>query len=220
MLNVYFKVFDATTLPILNELRQKRYRTICCWVSDKDKDKEQIRNIRDLKTIKHSDIDNHLTCYNWDITQCQIYPEYDGLEHLVFRSLNENTPFVCIDNCQHCNNMLVLFQDAKHKTDYPQCFVKVPCFHRLEDLMDYALQNGVFSFSLKDTPQFGKCNGIKPVQGATVYKEQASGRYWYMDMLHKTHYEVFDHQGRHLGEADLTGVLNKEKKDSRKRITI
>lgn len=142
------------------------------------------------------------------------------MEHLLWRILNENTPFVCIDNRSHCNNQLSLFHDAKHKDEYPNQFVKVPCFTTLGGLMEYAQNFGVFSFSLQDGTNFDKCNNISPIQGATVFRNKKTGYYWYMDMLHKNHYEVFDKTGVHLGEADMNGTLDTSKKDSKKRISV
>ena len=220
MLNVYFKILDNVTLPILEELRKKRYNHIRCWFKDSDKSQKPMLYIRDSDIIQHPRTDKSLICYNWDILAGQAQPEYDGLEHLVWRSLQHNESFVCIDNCSHCNDQLVLFQDAKHMKDYPQVFIRVPCFHKITDLMDYAHSEGVFSFTLKDNNSFEKCNGIKPIQGAIVYKETTTGHFWYLDMFHKTHYVVFDHKGKHLGEADMNGVLDKTKKDKTKTITL
>lgn len=219
MLNIYFKILDNVTLPILKELREKRYNGIRFWFKDSDKNQRAVLYIRDSDTIQHPQTDKNLTCYNWDVIAGQAQPEYDGLEHLVWRSLQHNEDFVCVDNCSHCNDQLVLFQDARHKKDYPQAFVKVPCFYLITDLMNYAQAVGAFSFTLKDNNHFEKCNGIDPIQGAIVYKETATGHFWYLDMLHKTHYEVFDHTGKHLGEADMNGVLDTTKKDKNKMIT-
>ncbi|MGL5980553.1 MAG: hypothetical protein ACRCZY_06710 [Phocaeicola sp.] len=219
MLNVYFKVIDEVTRPILLELRGARHNDIKCWF--KESDKESVAFIRDLQLIQHKDIDKSVGCYNWDIEACNILPEYDGLEHLVWRSINETTAFVCIDSSNHCGNELVLFQDATHKTELPQAFVKIPCFGNYEDLIEYADSKGVFSFSLSNPTRFEKCSGIGPFQGAPVYREKITGRYWYKDMLHKTHYEVFDSNGvKHLGEANMDGVLDEGKKDKSKKAII
>lgn len=218
MLNIYFKTLDSATLPILEKLREKRYYGIKCWL--KQNDIKKVIHIRDANIIQHCQTNNHLTCYCWDISNCMIYPEYDGLEHLIWRHLEQNEKFVCIDNRSHCNNQIVLFQDAPQLKDYPKEFVKVPSFHQIEDLIEYALAEGVFSFTLNDPNRFEKYNGISPIQGASVYKELSTGYYWYIDMLHKNHYEVFDHTGNHLGEADLNGILDTTQKDTTKRISL
>lgn len=54
-------------------------------------------------------------------------------------------------------------------------------------------------------------------QGATVYIENETKNYWYLDSFHKNHYEVFDNQGKHLGEADLSGIINTNKQDKAKK---
>ena len=77
--------------------------------------------------------------------------------------------------------------------------------------------NSIFSFSLKDKRRFQKCANIAPVQGSSVYKEIATGYYWYKDNFHRTHYEVFDSFGKkHLGEASLDGIIDKGKADKGK----
>jgi hypothetical protein len=66
---------------------------------------------------------------------------------------------------------------------------------------------------------FAKTN--KPhQQGQPVYQERKTNHYWYLDNIHKNHYEVFDSNGKHLGEANLNGVLNYNKRDKEKFINI
>lgn len=219
MLNVYFKVIDDITHPILLKLREARHKEVRCWF--KASDRGNVMFIKDLHLIEHNATDKNLGCYNWDIMTCNVVPEYDGLEHLVWRSIHEVTEFACIDSNNHCGNELVLFQDASHLSNYPQGFIKVPCFSSYKALIEYADSKGVFSFTLSDTNRFVKCTGIDQIQGASVYREKATGRYWYKDMFHKTHYEVFDSNGiRHLGEANMDGVLDENKSDSSKKSII
>jgi hypothetical protein len=54
------------------------------------------------------------------------------------------------------------------------------------------------------------------VKGAIAYKEIYSGRLWYLDTLHRSHFEVFDHNKRHLGTASLDGNLNENSRDASK----
>jgi hypothetical protein len=60
----------------------------------------------------------------------------------------------------------------------------------------------------------------KTEQGQQVYKEIGTNRYWYLDNFHKNHYEVFDSQCNHIGEANLNGTIDESKKDNTKTITI
>lgn len=220
MLNVYFETIDEVTRPILFGLRSGCYSRIKCWF--KDDDLRNIARMKDVQPIRYRETDMNLCCYSWDIENvCASLKCDGGLEHLVWRWLHDGMRFVCIDSKEHCKNRIVLFQDARYKTDYPQEFVKVPCFRTLEDLLRYAQEQGVFSFTLTDSQRFKKCNGINPIQGASVYQENKTGYYWYLDMLHKAHYEVFDKTGKkHLGEADLEGNLDTEKADKNKQLEV
>lgn len=68
----------------------------------------------------------------------------------------------------------------------------------------------IYSFSLKDGTRFQKDGRI--VQGQNVYREIDTGYYWYLDNLHKNHYEVFDGNGQHIGTANTDGVIDPSKK--------
>ncbi len=59
------------------------------------------------------------------------------------------------------------------------------------------------------------------VKGATMYHEIATNYYWYLDTFHgsdtqDTHFEVFNAQKIHLGEADLNGNIDTSKADKDK----
>ncbi|WP_018965908.1 hypothetical protein [Porphyromonas gulae] len=72
-------------------------------------------------------------------------------------------------------------------------------------------QRGIIcQFSLKDGTRFQKDGRI--VQGQNVYREIGTGYYWYLDNLHKNHYEVFDKNGQHIGTANMDGVIDPGKK--------
>ncbi|WP_276878983.1 hypothetical protein [Bacteroides heparinolyticus] len=68
----------------------------------------------------------------------------------------------------------------------------------------------IYSFSLKDGSRFQKNGRI--VQGQNVYREIETGYYWYLDNLHKNHYEVFDRNGQHIGTANTDGVIDPSKR--------
>ena len=140
----------------------------------------------------------------------------DGLKHLTTWHEMYQENFICIDHTLPPKNRLVLFRDAVHKEDYPKGFIHVPCFNDLDKLLDYLKSQGFFQFSLEDSKRFTKTSFV--IQGAPVYQENNTKHYWYRDNLHKTHYEVFDSNGKnHLGEADLDGNLDSSKKDKSKR---
>lgn len=219
MINIYFHVIDSETSSILKILRNLRNQNIKLWFNTSD-NKEAINFIKDKSLIEHKDVDNELVCFLWNISGTATVPLYnnDGLFHLVSRYISDKTDFVCIDSKEYAKNQLVLFQDAIHKTEYPKELIKIPCYKDRASFFQYLEDKGIFSFSLKDKRRFQKCANIAPVQGSSVYKEIATGYYWYKDNFHRTHYEVFDSSGKkHLGEADLDGVIDKNKADKNKR---
>lgn len=215
-LNVYFKLIDDITLPILHELRSYRYTSIHYWINPEHTSLNY--NIRDLKSIQHIGTDHQLTCFDWNIDSMIAEPQNDGLEHLVSRFLSDGAKFAIVDNCRHSGNQLVLFQDASHLKEFPQGFVKVPCFCDFQDLIDYAISENIFPFSLENNTYFQRTQ--QTIQGKIVYREKKQNRFWYLDNLHKNHYEVFDSRGQHLGEANLEGILDPSKVDKNKRLKI
>lgn len=68
----------------------------------------------------------------------------------------------------------------------------------------------IYRFSLKDGTRFQKDGRI--FQGQNVCREIDTGYYWYLDNLHKNHYEVFDRNGQHIGTANTDGVIDHSKK--------
>lgn len=73
-------------------------------------------------------------------------------------------------------------------------------------------------FSLSGSSKFSETS--QKMKGAKVYKECSTGYYWYRDTFHNTHYEVFDANGRHIGEANLSGDLDMSKAKPGRRLTI
>jgi|BarGraIncu00431A_1022009.scaffolds.fasta_scaffold00008_2 hypothetical protein len=70
----------------------------------------------------------------------------------------------------------------------------------------------VVAFSLTDTSRFKKTNFER--QGQLVYKELRTKCFWYLDNLHRNHYEVFDSNESHLGIADLSGKVDTSKREN------
>jgi hypothetical protein len=62
------------------------------------------------------------------------------------------------------------------------------------------------------------------IQNRKVYKEKKTDHLWYVDNMHyggSAHLEVFDKTGkRHLGEANLYGIIDYNKADSTKKTGI
>ena len=214
--NIYFPVIDDRTRPILLKLRDERASCIKLWFNASEEDQVVVK-MRDKDIIQYPEINNELTCYLWDITSGTAIGQYSGFEHLVSRCVSFDTEFICVVNKEYCNDQLVLFQDARHRDDYPQKFILVKCFSTYDALIAHLRKQGAFRFNLEDANKFKRCQNFL-VQGAKVYQELSTGRYWYLDNLHKNHYEVFSSTKRHLGEADLDGNLDVSKADSSKHL--
>jgi hypothetical protein len=60
----------------------------------------------------------------------------------------------------------------------------------------------------------------KNSKGVSIYQEKNTNYYWYFDYLHQNHYEVFDEIGRHIGEADIHGVIDFTKKVNGRTIEL
>ena len=73
-------------------------------------------------------------------------------------------------------------------------------------------------FSLADKSKFQRTNSIYYPTKQRVYREIRTGYYWYFDVYHKNHYEVFDENDNHLGEASLEGVIDSSKADPSRSI--
>ena len=74
----------------------------------------------------------------------------------------------------------------------------------------------VVDFSLSDTSRFKKTKFER--QGQLVYKELTTKCFWYLDNLHRNHYEVFDSNENHLGEADLNGNIDISKRENGRKL--
>ena len=114
---------------------------------------------------------------------------------------------------------LPIFKDCQHIAGLPK-FVHIEF---IADEKEFQLwwniyQNGKSHFSLLNRQRFTRTHLVE--QGKTVYKEVSTNRYWYLDNLHKDHYEVFNAQGEHIGIANLQGEINNSKKEKGRTISL
>lgn len=75
---------------------------------------------------------------------------------------------------------------------------------------------------LSDTKRFER-TGRPYQQGRKVYQEIETKYYWYVDNMHfgeSAHLEVFDSNGVHLGESDLSGNIDRMKIDTFKKLKL
>lgn len=110
-------------------------------------------------------------------------------------------------------------KDALHLNDLP-ILVSIPTVNNEIEFSQWVTTLSTPNFSLKNKTKFERTNQKHVKQ--RIYKEITTGNYWYYDFFHDTnkkHYEVFNAQGVHLGEANTEGTLDTTKADNLKRIT-
>lgn len=73
---------------------------------------------------------------------------------------------------------------------------------------------------LRDTGRFARTSLLN--QGRVVYLDRRTSCYYCVDNMHVggAHLEVFDADGRHIGEASLGGALDQSKADTGKRLAM
>jgi hypothetical protein len=116
------------------------------------------------------------------------------------------------ENIETDRDVLLVCKDARHILDLPK-FARIPYITDKYSLDLWLATNHIVEFSLLNKSCFTSTKKIE--QGQRVYKEIKADRYWYLDNLHKDHYEVFDSNGEYIGKANLRGEINKTKKSRR-----
>lgn len=98
-------------------------------------------------------------------------------------------------------------------------FIEVPFVEKKEELKDiFEERQDPIDVFLHNVEKFRKTHRI--IQGRTLFEEIKNKRLWYLDNFHRNHFEVFDHDRKHLGEADLNGNLLPGTRDKSKDNTI
>ncbi|KAA6334987.1 hypothetical protein EZS27_016736 [termite gut metagenome] len=164
--------------------------------------------------------------WNYDKLPSVEYNPHETLSEIaekIFAYPNEN--YLLLNLSEHiktCRNVLLICKDAKHISDLPK-FVRIPFVTDKEELELWLATNHITKFSLLDRNLFSRTTYIE--QGQRVYQEILTNCYWYLDAFHNQndkdkHYEVFNANGEHIGEANLDGVLDTSKQENGRTIDI
>jgi hypothetical protein len=128
----------------------------------------------------------------------------------------------CVENCQH-PDIRECFSIPIVKNNSEEFLVKLDCLDNKSAIENWLREKQILKDPelkgiLKDAKRFRKI----PRQGEpNRYFEILTKRYWYLDELHRNHFEVFDSTGKnHLGVADLEGNIDETKKDPNRSIDI
>jgi len=103
-----------------------------------------------------------------------------------------------------------VFKDAKHIRHLPSQFIQIPHVAERNELEIWLATYHQLTFSLLDRTRFQRTSYVQ--HGKPIFKEVDTGYLWYLDNLHKDHYEVFNAQRQHIGIADMKGEIDHSKK--------
>lgn len=123
----------------------------------------------------------------------------------------------CVDRLQHpdireCFAIPIVKNNSKD-------VVKLDCLDNKSAIENWLRENQILKSPdledcLKDTTRFEKTSIIW--QGRSVYREISTQYFWYLDNLHKSHFEIFDPTGKHhIRIGDLEGNSRESTKKER-----
>ena len=211
--NLFFPIVDRDTVVLINYIRAIRSRNVILWFRKEDAQHELIRLLRDRRFIDDNLSVNHEVQYiKWDLTTYQ-FCDASPYDALITRTEKHGTEFMVVLPSNCLKGHLFLFYDAPHREDLPSDFFRVRVISSKDDLLNLFIS--LSEFNIEDETKYKRLD--RHIKGATIYQELSSGKFYYLDTFHKTHYEVYDSTGKtHLGEMDLFGVFDDTKRDKSK----
>lgn len=219
VVNILFLDHEVETLKAFDMVRVYRNKRMKFWIPTTS-NIGRLRCSKDREIIDESaSLRGDLLSYEWDKATCVANLFVDkGLRAMIDRIRRQGMEFVVVGQEKRINSEFIAFVDAQNNRDLPDCFIKIPWFSTKEDLDLYLDKQGVFDFALDDKSKYQKTSLVG--EGTPVYKEISNGNLIYKDTTHLDHYEVFDKTGKHLGEMSRDGVLDRNKRDPKKRINL
>lgn len=157
----------------------------------------------------------------WDTLTCCSNPDIGN----VVKNASETPEKVCciLSFCEGnptIYDAIHVIKDAENRKELPQ-ITSIPLFFTGSDCLEWMNGLCVNKFSLRNRDTFDRTSYIRPVSKQRIYRHKRDGNYWYFDFYHKdnkAHYEVFDGDGHHVGEADMGGVIIPNTQDASKSI--
>ena len=215
MLYVFIEKLNPAIVTEISNARQEANPEIkLCFDTN-------IKNQKPIIAIKDADIISGNTggvnVVSWDVN-CGI-ASYDNNVYFALAQKQNFNNYVLLDNTNHPKGCKTFFLEKAIDSNYPDRFYKLPSFATYFDVLNYGIsKNFIKPFSLENKKRFQKTKLIE--QGAFVYKELTTGYFWYLDNLHKDHYEVFDSNGKHIAEADMNGKMNPKRQIKGRTIQV
>lgn len=217
MVIVFVPELTPTIRSVVIELRKERPRNMrLCMPSatlEKDKALKIASDIRKLENGVRPDLS--ICCYEWDLGASIAQPMLPIYNYCVEQSSIDKYDWVILTERVYPKKAMFIFQDAPHKSHLPDDWYSYHCFNNKKDLIAYCDIIEAPIYKLSGNPLFRPSHDkYKHTRGAQVYEEIKTGRLWYLDTLHKNHFEIFDGTGMtHWGEADRAGNPDPSKAD-------
>ncbi len=120
--------------------------------------------------------------------------------------------YLLLNICQSIKTnkkQIITFKDRDAPSYLPN-FINIEFVSDADELLIWLKKTDVSNWIFLEGNRFRKTKFHQ--QGAVVYQDITTKQYWYLDNLHKDHYEVFDAQRNHIGIADLQGNIDKTRK--------
>ncbi len=163
------------------------------------------------ENVSHRPTNTDECCIKWDKNAHKVEYVGEDVSHAI-KALwgRENINIIGLAESRQ-----IFFFEASHKTHLPDTFYHLNSISSYEQFMLMLKECDIEPFSLKDSSLFSHHRD-------QYYKHKETGCYWYLDTVHKDHYEVFDPTGkRHLAEATIQGNIDTTKADpDKKKITL
>lgn len=161
--------------------------------------------------------------FNWNINNTSNNESNtliaEATESILNQANDHKTILINISRAHKTNRECIhVIIDAIHYNELPQ-LVTIPIVNNEIEFSEWVLTLPKASFSLKDKRLFQLTKYKWEKQ--SIYYDIKNGNFWYYDYFHKEnkkHYEVFDQNGIHLGEANIFGILDRSKACNSKKI--
>ena len=187
----------------------------------KNWDSEQVHSYEDKFFYLSSDKDVHNVSNTSIAEVTERTLQNPNNNYLLVNFINS---IFCVNNFQH-PDIRECFSIPIVKNNSEEFPVKLDCLDNKSAIENWLREKQVLKDPdledcLKDTTRFKKTSII--CQGRSVYQEISTQYFWYLDNLHRNHFEIFDPTGKHhIRVGDLDGnsrESTKKEKEGKKPI--
>jgi hypothetical protein len=201
------------------QIRQQFRDSVFVKSGAKNWDSEQVHSYEDKFFYLSSDEDVHNVSNTSIAEVTERTLQNPNNNYLLVNFINS---IFCVEHFQH-PDIRECFSIPIVKNNSEEFPVKLDCLDNKFAIENWLREKQVLKDPdledcLKDTARFEKTSII--CQGKSVYREIATQNLWYLDNLHRSHFEIFDPTGkRHIRLGNLDGSsresTKKEKQDKK-----